>query len=303
MGGGGPKRIGTIPGGGGDSDQASPVKLFRFFDFTVQPGKQYRYRVQLWWTNPNCTIPRQYLVNPDDAKESYVKTEWSAPSESVGVPLDARILAGEVIKQHPERCKVGIAYFDIASGSEAFETLEVERGQWLNFSGKTLHTRGSGQDIAVPWAVWDRPQLVRSPVTRPAPNPARHPARSTSTRLRPPTLRRPPPHPPTVFTPNWVPRRARSRRNVKVDYVTETLLLDVAGGAQIHGHDTSLKEPGHLLLLDSQGNLVVLHELTDEDEIESVTDPSRQDRETSKGPPQKDTGNGLSDLMGPPTPP
>ncbi len=83
---GGFKMPGGIAGDNWDRDQPAPVRLFRFFDFTVQPGKRYRYRVQLWWTNPNYGIPRQYLVNADDSKEAYVKTEWSAPSEPAGVP-------------------------------------------------------------------------------------------------------------------------------------------------------------------------------------------------------------------------
>ncbi len=303
LGGGGPKRIGMIPGGGGDSDQASPVKLFRFFDFTVQPGKQYRYRVQLWWTNPNCAIPRQYLVNPDDAKESYVKTEWSAPSESVGVPRDARILAGEVIKQHPERCKAGIAYFDIASGSEAFETLEVERGQWLNFSGRTLHNPRERSGYRGPMPVG--PPLVSShhetvkPVTHGS-------STSKASGHHPPP---PPPHPPTRVHPEPGPAAGTELAEVKVDYVTDTLLLDVSGGAKITpSHDPSLREPGHILLLDPQGNLVVLHELTDEDEIKSLSPSPDKGLVGPKAPKpgpktnKKDKGNGLDALMGPPTP-
>jgi len=294
VGGGGPKGRGT-PAGGWDNDQQSPYKLFRFFDFTVEPGKRYRYRVQLWWTNPNCTIPRQFLVNPEDTKE-FVKTEWSAPTEPVGVPRDARILAGEVIKQHPERCKAGIAYFDVTSGSEAFETLEVERGQWLNFSGRTLHNSR------------ERPMPVGPPL---AVSPHEKTATHGGGAHKPSGAKPPPtPHPPTYVRPDTGGAAGTELAEVKVDYVTDTLLLDVSGGAQIHGRDTGLREPGHILLLDPQGNLVVLHQLTDEDEIKSLSPSTdkglggtEKPKKPSKGPKSKDKGNDLNTLMGTPTPP
>jgi hypothetical protein len=268
--GGGPKTSEANAAGGWDRDQPSPVRLFRFFDFTVQPGKRYRYRVQLWWTNPNRAIPRQYLVNPDDSKEPYVKTEWSVPSEPVGVPRDTRILAGEVNKKHLEQCKVGIAYFDVTSGFEAFETLEVERGQWLNFYGKTLHNPRSGlagpmpAGPVAPGGSHGKPGTHRSSMG----NELARLMGPGGSQKRPGT-HGPAPRPPTRVRPEAVPAAGTVLSEVKVDYLTDTLLLDISGGARIPGRDVGLREPGHVLLLDPQGNLVVLHELADEDEIKN----------------------------------
>src|SRR6185437_15544544 len=42
--------------GGAAARRAGPVvehRLFRFFDFDVEPGKTYRYRIQLVLSNPN----------------------------------------------------------------------------------------------------------------------------------------------------------------------------------------------------------------------------------------------------------
>ena len=247
----------VAPGAGWDREQSSPYRLFRFFDFTVEPGKQYRYRVQLWWSNPNYGIPRQFLANADDSKETWVKTEWSLPTEPVAVPRDARVLAGEINARHLEKCKVGIAYFDMASGSEAFESLDVERGQWLNFYGKTLHASHSGgyagpmpPGLNGPRAASDAPGTPRStPHTKPRPAAPTH----------------------VPFVGPGGPAAGADAAETKVNYLTDTLLLDVAGGAKIPGRDTKLTEPGHLLLLDPQGNLVVLHELTDEDEIKNLS--------------------------------
>jgi hypothetical protein len=52
-------------------------------------------------------------------------------------------------------------------------------------------------------------------------------------------------------------------RERKVDYLTNSLLLDVAGGGRLPGKDRSLTEPGSILLLDREGKLVVRNELDD----------------------------------------
>ncbi len=215
---------------------------------------------------------------------------------------DARILAGEVVKQHPDQCKLGIAYFDINSGAEAFEMLEGARGQWLNFYGRTLH---DSQSVA------GAPMLMEP--TKP---PGSHEKTGThektgghgsSTHTGTVGHPAPPPHPITHSRPDVGPAAGTEVEEVKVDYLTDTLLLDVAGGAHIPGRDTGLKEPGHVLLLDPQGNLVVLHELTDEEEIKNLLPKGPIGPEKIKKPPKnpksKDKGDNLGTLMGSPTPP
>jgi len=300
---GGVKMPGAVVGGG-DRDQLSPWRLFRFFDFTVQPGKRYRYHVQLWWRNPNYGIPGQYLANPDDAKEAYVKTEWSAACEPVEVPRDARLLAGEIVKDHRDQCKVGIAYFDLTSGSEAFDLLDAARGQWLNFYGKIPRTQEQSRHFIAPPGQGQGPK-------GPPPPPSPHPksgshgsgSHSASSGHHPPP---PPPRPSTRH--DTVPPAAKDVTETKVDYITDTLLLDVAGGAKIlPSRDVNLREPGHVLLLDPQGNLVVLHELTDEEEIKSLGGGPHPDSDKKKKSNTKtkksNSGDDLNKLMSPPTPP
>ena len=51
---------------GGQGDPAGPkrdYRLFRFIDYTVEPGKQYRYRVKLTLQNPNRDVPINSLRN------------------------------------------------------------------------------------------------------------------------------------------------------------------------------------------------------------------------------------------------
>jgi hypothetical protein len=80
--------------------------LLRFFDFTVEPGKKYKYKVQLVLADPNYGIPASAgMLDPavldrqakDAAKTSkkrvpmYRLTEESAPSPAVGIPLEGAV--------------------------------------------------------------------------------------------------------------------------------------------------------------------------------------------------------------------
>jgi hypothetical protein len=82
--------------------------LLRFFDFTVEPGKAYKYRVKLAITDPNYDVPINTLApkvldrQAQAAKANNgwkpvyrVAEEWSDPSPIVGIPFGGRIrLAG-----------------------------------------------------------------------------------------------------------------------------------------------------------------------------------------------------------------
>ncbi len=59
--------------------------LFRFIDFSAQPGKAYRYRVQLIVSNPNSNLPEKILVDPKEGKGAYKTSPWSAPSARIAV--------------------------------------------------------------------------------------------------------------------------------------------------------------------------------------------------------------------------
>jgi hypothetical protein len=77
--------------------------LLRFFDFTVEPGKRYKYRVSLVLADPNYMLPESALaatVLDRQSKEAqaaraekrplpdFRRVEgWSDPSPTVGIPL------------------------------------------------------------------------------------------------------------------------------------------------------------------------------------------------------------------------
>jgi hypothetical protein len=81
--------------------------LVRFYDFNVEPGKRYTYRVRLVVTDPNVQLLatpnvlepkalnrlRALPKNPQTGLPAidFRETDWSEPSPPVGVPLDGRV--------------------------------------------------------------------------------------------------------------------------------------------------------------------------------------------------------------------
>lgn len=73
-------------------------QLVRLFDFTVEPGKQYRYKLQLMMRNPNFQIPARNLQDPKLASDPWLMTAWSDASNTVAVPDGQSVLADTVVR-------------------------------------------------------------------------------------------------------------------------------------------------------------------------------------------------------------
>ncbi|MDO4425238.1 MAG: hypothetical protein Q4D17_05695, partial [Planctomycetia bacterium] len=72
-------------------EQDAEIRLFRYVDYTVEPGKQYVYRVKLMMHNPNYQYEPAWNVDDnfqDDRKKRYLESAWSEISEPVTIPLD-----------------------------------------------------------------------------------------------------------------------------------------------------------------------------------------------------------------------
>jgi hypothetical protein len=95
-------RGGARGSAGGDMSPEVPCWLLRFFDFSVEPGKKYKYKVQLVIHDPNQSSETGRLVSTDslDAaaitrikaekaakKKPFRVTDWSDPSPTVSIPL------------------------------------------------------------------------------------------------------------------------------------------------------------------------------------------------------------------------
>ena len=144
------------PAGGSSADSeagtpplstANEALLFRYFDFTVEPGKQYRYRVKLWLTNPNFGVDDSQLT--DEAlqlrkdlantpkRDEFIKTPESKPSDPVYVMFDGELVAGQWTPAGPAKepsVSVGVEQWTANDGARAqFVKGLVYRGQLVNF--------------------------------------------------------------------------------------------------------------------------------------------------------------------------
>jgi hypothetical protein len=123
----------------GEVADAGPVKykLLRFFDFSVEPGKSYIYRVQLVLKNPNQGIDASKLKEAKFAQDKYLFTAVSTQSNRIYVPTDTQFLVG-VVKTKPEDLLPGkfplvLLKWIKDSGKEGYFYLPaVERGQVIN---------------------------------------------------------------------------------------------------------------------------------------------------------------------------
>ena len=105
--------------------------LFRFFDFTVEPGKTYRYRVQLGLENPNFGVAVKFLKGGDAPKKKTLITAWSQATPAVTVPFSDGVLAGRVQRNS---ATIAVYKIDEESGLEVLTTEEFPRGGAVNFT-------------------------------------------------------------------------------------------------------------------------------------------------------------------------
>ncbi|HEY4232386.1 MAG TPA: hypothetical protein VGM76_03100, partial [Lacipirellulaceae bacterium] len=100
---------GGMRGATGELTPQVPCWLLRFFDFSVEPGKKYKYRVQLVLQDPNQTSEAGRMVSSDSLaaavinrlkpekadkngkKKPFRTTEWSDPSPTVSIPLAGNV--------------------------------------------------------------------------------------------------------------------------------------------------------------------------------------------------------------------
>src|SRR5690606_13643890 len=70
--------------------------LSRYFDFNVDPGKTYRYRVRLKVQNPNFGLSPEQIRSPEVAEGEFRFTPWSAATEPVTVPPDTEYFVRQI---------------------------------------------------------------------------------------------------------------------------------------------------------------------------------------------------------------
>jgi hypothetical protein len=117
---------------------APDVRLVRFFDYDVQPGAKYRYRVKLVLRNPNYRVAAKFLKEEALGSDSVLATSWSEPTVSIAVPpaTTVAVVAASAARGWAE---VKVTHFDLETGDYQAGEFSVERGQTLNFYGQEFY--------------------------------------------------------------------------------------------------------------------------------------------------------------------
>jgi hypothetical protein len=268
-----------------------PYVLFRFFDLNVTPGKHYKYRVQLVLFNPNYKLPIAWLSDPKSADKDILTTDWSDPSPTISVAGDTRALAVSVKKAGRDAAErsaqVMVVRWLSKRGVDAFKEFTAVRGQVLNFLGEKFRV---GALNVAPGAAPAGPMMPRGPAPMmprgPAPMMPRGPVAGVGPRFGPGVGGPSPFMPPAAPMAPMAPQAGAGApaTQVLVNYITNTIALDFRGGERLRGRKSgNLTAPGMVLLMDFNGNLVLLNELDDEAECRRLNSTKVPDTPTGAG--------------------
>lgn len=230
-------------------------RLLRFFDFNVEPGKRYVYRVCLGLQNPNYGVRTADLANADLAKKSWLQTKWSDPSPAISVLRDTQVLLSSV---KPGRgyaepsAEIVLTTWLQRKGVEVYKDFTVTRGQVANYTGQSgtiagggsvrnnevnaapVRTRGLAGGGALE-AIMGRGAAAPGPAGA-----ARQPQTQTTT---------------------------SSSNTQRANFLSDAIVIDMRGGDKLQGvgrRTSDLTSGGEILLFDAEGRLVIHDELDDE---------------------------------------
>ena len=136
----------------------SKYLLFRYLDFTVTPGNEYRYRVRLVLRNPNYKRPVEELVDASVAEGELRMTPWSEPTTPSVIPEEQKVFLAKVDRGRPES---GVAptvnmdviqWFTDAGTNIAVKLDKMQLGQFVGGRAKTevLRPEMSLKDEEIP---------------------------------------------------------------------------------------------------------------------------------------------------------
>jgi hypothetical protein len=116
-------------------------QLFRCFDYSVQPGKSYRYKVRLVLENPNRDLQRYEVKDGEMLKGSTRYSPWSEPSPVVSIPEASSLLAGAIERPRNQsqeaKAEVVVRMWDPVRGVDALKFARLYRGYMANFNEDT----------------------------------------------------------------------------------------------------------------------------------------------------------------------
>ncbi len=264
-----------------DGRQLPELALFRFIDLNVKAGYAYRYRVKLVLRNPNYNRPEHQLLDPKEAKQQLIESPTTEPTSTVVIPQDVHLLALEV---NPPRgtadssAKVAVVKWIEESGLEAHKDFPTWRGAMLNFPEAMFPPTGPIKT--------QTPRPTR-PTTKPATEGGARPPRRTAT----------PDENESEYAVGTQPEAVIQQ--VKVNYSTGALTLDMRGAEKLPFGRSSVVEAGDVLVLDSVGRLQVYCDIDGKPEFERRAEELKRTTEAG-GPtvttPGHTTGEGGLDF-------
>ncbi len=129
----------------GELEVEVPFLMLRFFDLTVQPGKRYKYRVQLLLADPNYGQPREAIDNSVLARDRKIaiEGEWSEPSSTISIPQAGIVRVAESGSPRDDyysepSAKMLVESFGIDERGNAMQAsteIEARRGAVMNYVG------------------------------------------------------------------------------------------------------------------------------------------------------------------------
>jgi hypothetical protein len=264
--------------------------LVRFFDFSVEQGKSYRYRICLVLRNPNYAIDSLHLEPDVAARKEKVLAEaerlrqandvrgynaklftwWaleskpSEPTPVISVPRDYDLLAVSV------KAPLAVRPWDEPAGS----ILVVK---WVESAGKEVFTTKDVRRGDVANYVANFPEDKASAVRR---KPKEKEDRNAMSGEAMPGM---PGMEGAMASPGLPagPGVAALTDVMEVDYRTNAVVLDMMGGLRLAGPDR-LTSPGQIILFDNE-------ELVIRDEMEDLPEFTRRTAE----PEPEETGPGM----------
>ena len=114
--------------------------LFRFFDFDVEDGRTYQYKVKLYLANPNYGLDVNLVEDGNSVLTPTVVSAESKPSNPVSLGSESRILVESIEAGHlgqEPKIVVSSVYFNTEDAKESLDEGEkVVLGQVANFMNK-----------------------------------------------------------------------------------------------------------------------------------------------------------------------
>lgn len=119
---------------------AGNLLLFRYFDFAVEPGNAYRYKVRFELVNPNFNRPVEELENPESRDGATRWTDWSAATAPVYIEEDADYFVADVDEgrgRNSPTASIDIFQWYPDAGTFINKVLKVGFGQFVGGKAKT----------------------------------------------------------------------------------------------------------------------------------------------------------------------